>query len=89
VKEYLKRMLTDNSGNTSSMRLIFVLTGVTFIPCLVVVWTAVSLYNREISDIPGGVVELLGTLLVGKSLQKGVEVYGEIKKNSLDIDPPK
>lgn len=77
--EITKRFFSDNSGNFSSLRVVFLLAGLTFIPAMVTVWTYVSFYNRAMSDIPGGVSELLGILLLGKALQKGVEVYGETK----------
>lgn len=84
---WIQRLCSDNEGNLSSMRVVFLLLGLTFIPAFVFVWVYVSIYNRVLSDIPSGVYALLGTLLVGKSVQKGIEVFGEIKKNSLDTGP--
>lgn len=93
MRAYLKKLAADNTGNPSSMRAVFLFFGLTFSIAFVTVYLTVSLYNREVSEIPAGVVAILGTLLVGKSLQKGVEVYGETKgtssDNSLDIGPTK
>jgi len=93
MKEFVKKLCSDNNGNPSSMRVVFLFFGLTFSAVLVTVYGAVSLYNKEVSEVPAGVVAILGTLLVGKSIQKGVEVYGETKggagNNSLDIDPSK
>lgn len=84
MKVWLQRLASDNEGNLSSLRVVFLLCGLLFIPAFVTVWVWVSLYNRQMSDIPSGVYGLLGILLVGKSIQKGIEVFGEVKKNSLD-----
>ena len=76
---YLKDMLADKHQKPSSMRLIFVVLGLTFSVAFVGVWTYLSIHNNAISDIPAGVYGLLGVLLLGKSAQKVAEVYGETK----------
>ena len=79
MKEYIKKMLADNEGNPSSMRLLFLSFGLLFTLCFCIVWAYISLYNRTVTDVPSGIVAILGTLLVGKSAQKVAEVWGENK----------
>lgn len=89
MKKALKQLISDNEGHPSSLRIVFLLTGLTFIPAFVTVWIYVSIHTQVVADVPGGVYDLLGVLLVGKSLQKGVEVWGEKSKISLDSDTSK
>lgn len=84
---YFQELVKDDDGHPSSLRMVFLVGGMSFVLCVVFVWTYVSLYNRAMSEIPSGIAEILGTLLVGKALQKGVEVFGEIKKKPLDNNP--
>lgn len=72
--------LTDNAGRKSSNRLIITAAFWLFFPAFSAAWTYLSFSKGELQDIPGGVDMMIGILLVGKALSKGVEVYGEIKK---------
>lgn len=79
VLEFLKGAMSE-SGFPSSLRLVFVIFGLTFGPAVSIVWAYVSLYNRALSDIPSGVYDTLAVLLVGKAISKAAEVWGESKK---------
>jgi hypothetical protein len=79
IRDFFTHILSEDSGNYSSLRFVFIGTSVLFIPAFVFVWTYTSINQKIINDVPLGVTELMGTLLLGKSLQKGVEVYGSLK----------
>lgn len=63
-------LLQDDDGNTSSMRLAFLITVVTTL----ITWTAISYATKSMPEIPASMLGLIGMLLAGKVTQKHIEV---------------
>lgn len=74
-REALKffKHLIDADSRESSMRFIAVHTSV----IIIYAWALVSLANREMADIPGGVLTFAAIALTGKVVQT---VFGEQEK---------
>jgi hypothetical protein len=62
----------------STMRTAVMLTIGLFIPAFVYQWTDISAKAQRLQDIPESVMWLLGVLLSGKVIQKGIEVAQNI-----------
>ena len=78
MKDFIKKMLSDNDGNVSSMRVKMFLAFLIFFPTFVYIWSHISLKEEFMQDIPSGVIWLLGVLLGASIVQKGIEVTGQI-----------
>ena len=61
--------LKDESGNSSSTRLVKVVGSL----IIITVWAGVSLYSRSLVDIPTGVQMLFATIYLGSIGQKWIE----------------
>lgn len=84
MRKFIKGALSDTEGYPSSGRIVFMLFGTLFSIIFCVGWAVTSIQNGAMADIPAGVAGVLGTLLVGKALQSGVETYGEIRERPKD-----
>jgi preprotein translocase subunit SecY len=63
-------LLQDDDGNTSSMRLAFLITVITAL----ITWAAISYATKSMPEIPASMLALIGMLLAGKVTQKHIEV---------------
>lgn len=61
--------LQDDSGNASSMRLIFAFT----LLFVILTWMVISYEKRILQEIPWSVLSLLALLVSGKVVQKQIE----------------
>ena len=61
--------LQDDSGNASSMRLIFAFT----LFFVILTWMVISYEKRILQEIPWSVLSLLALLVSGKVVQKQIE----------------
>ena len=61
--------LQDDSGNASSMRLIFAFT----LLFVILTWVVISYEKRILQEIPWSVLSLLALLVSGKVVQKQIE----------------
>ena len=82
MRDFIKKIVSESDGSPSSMRVVFLWFSLIFTTCVCAVWTVVSLANGEVSEIPTGVTAILGTILAGKAVQKGVEVWGAKREDS-------
>ena len=77
MKKTILEFLKDAVGNSSSMRLVFVVATFGIVSCVLSVWTYVSLKTLAVSDLPAGIVAfaigVIGTLAGVKAYQKKVE----------------
>lgn len=89
MKSFLK-FLQDRVGQSSSMRLVFVLCTFSIVGCVLSVWTYVSLKSLAISDLPSGVVAFaigtIGALAGVKAYQKKIE--GDTDVAIVEADDP-
>ena len=65
----IAQFFNDDTGQLSSMRLIFILWGVGVFG----VWGAVSIMTKTLSAIPIGAVEIMGMCLASKVVQSFAE----------------
>lgn len=76
MKSILK-FLSDRAGQSSSMRLVFVVCTFGIVFCVLSVWTYVSLKTLAVADLPAGIVAfaigVIGTLVGVKAYQKKIE----------------
>lgn len=73
----LLKFLKDNGGQSSSMRLVFVICTFVIVFCVLSVWTYISLKTLAVADLPAGIVAfaigVIGTLAGVKAYQKKIE----------------
>lgn len=69
IKRILSEMFQEENGGYSMLRIVTVL----FFLTVISTWAFVSIHNKQISDIPGGLASTLGTLLAAKVWQKKFE----------------
>lgn len=68
----------------SMMRVATFLTIIMFVPAFVYQWAQISGAKQQLQEIPEGVMWLLGVLLSGKVIQKGIEIAGKILSKPQD-----
>ena len=69
MKPLLTEILSDDAGNPSSLRLALLMA----LAIVLVVWAVVSLQCKALLPLPGDIVNLLGLLIAGKTVQKFTE----------------
>ncbi len=72
----MSKLLQDNDGNTSSMRIVWVISVLTIIG----VWAVVSLKNNQMQSFSVGDAVFIGMLFSGKVGQKYIESRNGKKK---------
>ena len=76
---FFENLVTAGSG-TSSMRVI----AITVVVNIMVVWSIVCLFKKDIVDIPFGVLSVLGLVVTGKVVQRFAEGTDQIQETKND-----
>ena len=76
---FFEKLITAGSG-TSSMRVI----AITVVVNIMVVWSIVCLFKKDIVDIPFGVLSVLGLVVTGKVVQRFAEGTDQIQETKND-----
>jgi len=74
----LQNLLSDDAGNTSSIRVVLLVSTSTILG----VWAFVSITSRSMQEIPQGVLFLFGTAIGGKLIQKCRENVAGVKNDT-------
>lgn len=84
IKDILRwfgRSMEEEPGQPSSTRLVIVIGSLSIIFCLCSAWVAVSIYKRDLAEIPASVGATLGSyllaLLGAKVIQRNTENKSE------------